>query len=220
MYGILISVGILAASLIAEKQAKTRNLSTDILWEGLFIATLCGILGARAYHVLDLWELYSANPVQIFQIYKGGLGIYGALMFGFASTALYLRYKKQNVWQWFDLGTQVLPLGQAIGRLGNYFNGELLPYAIYESIGNFMLFLILFKSYPLLEKKQGTTTKLYLLGYALIRLALENTRDPGWVIYNTNVAKLVSLVIIIVISLSYVIHCIRSWWIQNQGKNN
>ena len=220
MYGLLISTGILIASLLAERQAKLKHMNTDIMWEGLMVATIFGILGARLYHVLDFWELYKLNPIQIIQIYKGGLGIYGALIFGFLSTYVYLKLKKQNIWSWLDLGTHVLPLGQAIGRIGNFFNGELLPFAIYESILDFILFLVLYKIYPKIAINQGQTTKLYLLGYACIRLALEGARNDGWVVGDIHIANLVSLVIIIVISLDYVIHSIRPWGLQNKTKDN
>ena len=63
MYGLLISSGILISSLLAERTAKKRDLNSDVFWDGLLLLLICGLVGARTYHVLDLWEYYSINPM-------------------------------------------------------------------------------------------------------------------------------------------------------------
>ncbi len=181
MYGFFISLGILISALLAEKLAIKHNKNTNILWTGLFIAIVAGIIGARIYHVLDYFDYYSSAPLQIFALNQGGLGIPGGIIFGGISLVIYLKLKNQPIAYWTDLAATVLPLGQSIGRWGNYFNNELMPYAIYESILDFLLFIALF----FISKKStkpGLITLLYILGYILVRLLLMRHRTDFWLI--------------------------------------
>ena len=93
-----------------------------LLWVLIF-----GVLGARIYHVIDKWTVfYSANPGLILQVWNGGLGIprrdhrrcRGALF-------VYTRVKGLPTGRWLDIFAMAVPLGQAIGRLGNFVNQEL-----------------------------------------------------------------------------------------------
>ena len=219
MYGLLITAGIILGAFLAEKEAKKRNLDPDILWEGLLISLILAIIGARLYHVIDFWWLYKQDPLLIFFVWKGGLGIFGGLLGAFLGLFVYSQYKKQDLVSWLDVGTLFLPLGQAIGRWGNYFNNELLSYAIYESLADLLLFFVLF----LLNRKKyvrGRNVLFYLLGYATIRLLLESTREEIWTIYGISVARGVSLIIILAILITYVIHRFGSRRLQTQNRNN
>ena len=171
MYGLIITSSIAVSIFIASKLAKKKNLDADILYGGMFWVILSGIIGARLYHVVHYWSFYSENPALIFNLRTGGMAIYGAIIFGVAAALIYLKIKRQRITDWIDLGGLLLPLSQAIGRWGNYFNEELygpstsLPWGIYispknrldpfkdyekfhplflyESLLNFLLFLFL-----------------------------------------------------------------------------
>ena len=110
----------------------------------LIVIFILGVVGARLYHVLTpspstgitpAW--YFAHPLEILAIWNGGLGIYGALVGGALGLWLYTRRHRLDFWAWLDIAAPAIPLGQAIGRWGNFVNQELygapttLPWAIY-----------------------------------------------------------------------------------------
>jgi len=197
MYGLLIGIGILASVLTAERLAKSREMNLEIFWGVVFWTLVLGIIGARAYHVLDYWEIYSAAPISALFVWNGGLGIFGAIMAGLAAAVVFLRSRGEPLLPWLDIFLASLPLGQGIGRWGNYFNRELLPYSIYESAANLALFaflFLIFKKHP----KPGKITFLYFLGYGAIRFFLEPFRanyNP-WQISGFNVAQTISLILV------------------------
>lgn len=199
MYGFLISFGILLAVLISEEIAKKENLDAGIIWEGLPLVIISAILGARIYHVLDLRSYYLQNPISILEIWKGGLGIIGGLILGGISLIIFLKVKKQPVIKWLNVISVSVPLAQAIGRMGNYFNKEIygtgsIPFFAIEAILNVVLFLTLFYYF---KKFQKNTFGIYLIGYGLIRFFLEFLREDSWRIININVAQIVCLLFII-----------------------
>ncbi|MDC0448990.1 prolipoprotein diacylglyceryl transferase [bacterium] len=193
IYGIVISFGIFVSALAAEKLAKGKN--ANILWGGIFWTILGGILGARTFHVIHLLPYYLANPVRIFAIWNGGLGIIGGILGGIIAVVTYLKFKKEPLVSWLNIAGVVTPLGQAIGRWGNFFNKEIVgkgghPIFLYESILNFGLFAILYFAY----KRSRPTFWLYLTGYSVIRFFLEFLRaDPlsVWFIGGLNVVQVI-----------------------------
>ena len=211
MYGLILSIAIISCLFVAEYLARLNNKNTQTISDISFISIICGLIGARLYHVIDFFEFYKEFPLKILDLRTGGLGIYGAIFGGFIGEFAYLHYKKLDSLFWLNLSACVLPLGQAIGRFGNYFNKELygtptsLPWAItvnntqvhplflYESILNLILFGYLYLSF----NKNKHTFLLYLQGYAWIRLILEPFRITAWEIYNLNVAQMISILIIL-----------------------
>jgi phosphatidylglycerol---prolipoprotein diacylglyceryl transferase len=206
MYGILITTGILIAALVGERLVVQKNKNTEIYWGGFIVAIISGLVGARLYHVLDLYEFYMGNPIQIIKVWQGGMGILGGILFGVLGILLYLKTKKEHVFSWLDIAGVVTPLAQGIGRWGNHFNAELLPYAYYESALNFGLFAVLLlvwksKSHRLAE---GSLFFLYVAGYSLIRIVLEDQRTISWVIGSVNMAVTLSI-ILVTFSLAFLI---------------
>lgn len=213
----MISLGVLIGALLTEKQVKKRNLTTEIFWDGMLIAIVSGVFGARAYHIVDYWDYYQLHLLEVFYLWQGGLGILGGLIFATASVSIFLKARKQNILGWLDLAVLYLPLGQAIGRVGNIFNNELLPFAYYEITMNLILFSILQVRHIKGQLKyNGTTFAIFVVGYALIRLLLENTRQAHWVISGLNITQALSLAMIIGILSAYALHCLRSRWFQIQ----
>jgi prolipoprotein diacylglyceryl transferase len=99
-------------------------------------AVLAGVIGARLYHVATDWERFSGNLAAIPKVWEGGLGIPGGLLGGTA-VGLYMAHKKGIPMSTAaTCAAPAVPLAQAIGRLGNYFNQELygkatsLPWAL------------------------------------------------------------------------------------------
>jgi phosphatidylglycerol:prolipoprotein diacylglycerol transferase len=124
-YGIIIATAVLAAGWIGGLEARRRGENPDTGWSMLLPVLILAVIGARLYHVIHQWAYYSQNPMQIAQIWTGGLGIPGAVAGGVLAIWLYTRWANLNTLRWFDIFASVMLLGQAIGRLGNFVNQEL-----------------------------------------------------------------------------------------------
>ena len=134
-YGIMITCGVIAATFLSYREAKRRGLDPEHILRLVLLVLPLGMIGARLYHVIDLWSYYSQHPALIFG--GAGLGIFGALIGGAIGLIIYTRWQKLNTLQWLDILAPGVILAQAIGRWGNYFNQELygyptdLPWGIY-----------------------------------------------------------------------------------------
>lgn len=179
-YGVLIGLGVWLALEIALRRKKTSTEKKET--EDIFFWTvLSGVIGARIYHVIDFWSrYYSHNPMKVFYIWEGGLGIWGAIGGAMLGGYFYCRWKKISFVPMMDSLIVGVPLAQAIGRIGNWVNGELVgkdgePLFAYEASLNLLLFGLLWK---VSQKKTetGKLTGIYLLGYGLIRIFLEGRR--------------------------------------------
>lgn len=131
-YGILISLGVFASLLVCERLVPKKQ--RDTLWGLTFWAIVGGILGARAYHVLDFWTYYKNDPLQILYIWRGGLGVLGAIAGAFLAILIYSILQRDSriaashrlhLIYWLDIFSVGAPLAQAVGRWGNFFNNEL-----------------------------------------------------------------------------------------------
>lgn len=123
-YGIIIAFGILLCYLYAKAELKRRKLNHKPIDDMAFWVIAFGIIGARLYYIVFNFSYFASNPIEILQIWKGGLAIHGALLGGALSYTLYvLRHKLL----WFLYADVIIPgilLAQALGRWGNFFNNE------------------------------------------------------------------------------------------------
>lgn len=144
-YALCIIAGIILAVWLGDRRFKSRgdnleNVVADVaIWAVPF-----GILGGRLYHVISSPNNYfgtNGNPIDALKIWQGGLGIWGAISVG--AIAAYFAYKNlakkkelPTFGYFLDALAPGILLAQAIGRLGNWFNGELfgrptnLPWAL------------------------------------------------------------------------------------------
>ena len=146
-YGILITIGVIAAAFLAQAETKRRGLNPDVIWDVLFWVVVAGIVGARIWHILTpppsmvaqgiTTKWYLMHPLDMINIRNGGLGIPGAILGGALALWIYCRNKKLSFPTWLDIVAPGVALAQAIGRWGNFFNQELygtptnLPWKIY-----------------------------------------------------------------------------------------
>ena len=85
-----------------------------------------GIVGARLYHDLTSWnEVPDPKWKGIFEVWKGGLGVWGGILFGCVAGAIVVKRSGESVAQLLDAVAPGLLLAQGIGRIGNWFNQEL-----------------------------------------------------------------------------------------------
>lgn len=203
-YGFILGLAILAAFEASLRLAKAIKIERKTV-ERLFVwVVLGGIIGARIYHVVDKWkEIYSLDPVSSLYLWNGGLGIWGAIGGGLISLLAYwlIRLRKQiDLLSLADVVLFGVPLGQAIGRWGNFFNNEIVgkngePLFLYESTLDLVLFGVLVKvSHMGQVGRMGHVAGGYLIGYGLIRFALEPLRPESmiWKIADLPMASLVS----------------------------
>lgn len=224
-YGLIIVLAVFLGLWIMVFLSKKKGLKSDDVFDLFFWVVVLGILGARLYNVFILnWDYYQNNLFDIFKIWQGGLAIHGAIIFGVITLLVRCLKKKICFLRILDIGVVVLAFGQALGRWGNFFNQELFghpvswgipidlinrpsgfesfeffhPAFLYESILNFILFLILF----FLVRKDvriGIPTLIYFLGYGLIRFFMEFIRiDPTLLVFGFRFPQAVSLVLIII----------------------
>ncbi len=136
-YGLIIAVAVLVAAWLTQRRwASLGGFAGTIVPIG-FWAVVAGLVGARLYSVATSWQQDTGgNFVQIFEIWNGGLGIWGGVSGGVLGGWLRARRMHVPLPPLLDVVAPALPLAQAIGRWGNYFNQELfglpskLPWAV------------------------------------------------------------------------------------------
>lgn len=124
LYGVIIVIGIMSGLFMAEHIAKKEKFNPDIVWDFFIYAVIFSIIGARIYYVIFFWDEYKNDLWQVFNLRRGGLAIYGAVIAAFITLYVFCRVKKQSFLQLVDICVPGLILGQAIGRWGNFTNRE------------------------------------------------------------------------------------------------
>ena len=107
-----------------SKESKKFDLPKDFLFDLAFWLIIIGIVGARLYYVLFNFKLFKNDLWEIFRVWNGGLAIHGGIIAGFITLIIYCKRKGVKVFQMTDIISIPLLLAQAIGRWGNFFNGE------------------------------------------------------------------------------------------------
>lgn len=123
-YGVIIGIGVLSGVLMAAYIAGKEEMDPELIWDFAIYAIIFSIIGARVYYVAFQWDMYKNNLLGIFNLRKGGLAIYGAVIAAFITLAVYCRVKKQKFLLFADVCVPGLVLGQVIGRWGNFMNRE------------------------------------------------------------------------------------------------
>jgi prolipoprotein diacylglyceryltransferase len=147
---------------------KNSELNEEKFWKIFFYTFIFSVIGAKIFHLIENIELYIQNT-QLISISKG-YSILGAISFGYL-TLIYLQKNfKLDLSKIFLNLFLILPLAQAIGRIGNIFNQELLPYSYYEMILNIVNFFILYK---ISQNNPKIVQYVYFLNYGILRFLIE-----------------------------------------------
>lgn len=221
-YGILIGLGFFLAFYISYKKAHTHKIESEFILDLAIFLIPLSIIGARLYYVIFKWEDYSSDPISIFNIREGGLAIHGGLIMGLIIALIMCRIKKVNPLNLADLIFPQVALAQAIGRWGNFFNGEAhggptdLPWAIYvngqgvhptflyESIWCLIIFIFL----NIKDSKRhfnGQIALLYGMLYSFERFWVEGLRTDSLMIGPLRQAQVISITIFICCLIAYII---------------
>ena len=220
-YGVLIALGVVIGTVIAIREAKKRGYDEDMVIDLLIYAIPAALIGARVYYVIFAWDIYRDNPISALNFRLGGLAIHGGLIGAILASILFCKVKKINFWKVSDIMAPSIILGQAIGRWGNYINQEAyggptdLPWGIiingqkvhptflYESIWNFIAFLLLISYRKKQIKFDGQIFYMYLILYSIGRFFIEGLRTDSLMIGPIRVAQLISIIIILITSIMY-----------------
>lgn len=225
-YGVLIAFGVIAAILLASYNCKKKNVDFDIILDAFFVAFPTAVIGARAYYVVFEFQSYKDNLIDIFNIRKGGLAIHGGLIGAFIAVYIFSKVKKLDLLKYLDIAAPSIILAQAIGRWGNFMNGEAHggevsyefisnfpsfiqkgmfiggtyynPTFLYESIWNVLVCIVLLIIlYKKNDNKNGIVIGSYISFYSLGRFFIEGLRTDSLMLGSIRVAQLISILGII-----------------------
>jgi prolipoprotein diacylglyceryl transferase/aspartyl/glutamyl-tRNA(Asn/Gln) amidotransferase C subunit len=240
-YGLMIALGVVAAVWLAGRRLEARGDGTreDVSYVALW-AVPAGVIGSRLYHVATDWRRYEGHWLDAFKIWQGGLGIWGGIGLGVAV----------GIWAGMRRGiplqgglsafTPALPLAQAIGRWGNWWNQELfgrptdLPWALevspakataagypagttfhptflYESLWCLFLCGALIWIDKRFKPKGTELFAMYVAGYTFMRFWIERLRvDPATIVWGWRINEVVALVVFGLAILYLVVSMTRS----------
>lgn len=123
-YGICYAIAFALTIFLAMRQAERCKLTQDLVMD-LFLAVIpSGLIGARLYYVAFAWDQFAGHPASIFNFRIGGMAFYGGVIGGLLGLLVMARYRRVPLARILDFAVVYLPLGQAIGRWGNFFNQE------------------------------------------------------------------------------------------------
>ena len=134
-YGVIIAFGLLLAALFGGRIAYKWKISLDKMVDVLLYGVIFGIIGARLYYVAFKWEDFRDNLWSIFEIWNGGLAIYGGIIGGLAAALVVCKLEHINVRNLLDMVGMSLLIGQGIGRWGNFANQEAFGSITYKHWG-------------------------------------------------------------------------------------
>ena len=123
-YGLLIAIAIVLCLFLASKEAPKFGLKSDHAVDAMIIIVPFMIIFARLYYVIFEWHRYADNWLKIFDTRDGGLAFYGGVIGGIIALIVMAKWRRYKVGNVLDFFVVYVPLGQAIGRWGNFFNQE------------------------------------------------------------------------------------------------
>lgn len=224
-YSVCIFLGILVGGSIILRESKKFNVSEDFMLNLFFWDIIIAFIGARLYFVAFNWGSYSNNLLDIIKVWEGGLAIHGAIIFGGIFALIYTKKYKISSLLILDFTVVGMLIGQAIGRWGNFFNGEAhgsittletlknlltpsfvidgmyignnyyLPTFLYESIWCLIGFILLLFIRRIKYIKVGQITSIYMIWYGLGRFFIEYLRTDSLMLGNFKVAQIVSILL-------------------------
>ena len=231
-YGILIAFSMFVGGIAASRREGRFGLPRDTAVDAALILIPTAVVCARAYYVLFSFDDFRGHPLKIFDIRGGGLAIYGGVAGCVIALFLFARRRRLNGASLLDLFAPCLAMGQAIGRWGNFLNGEAFGPAVtdealmffpasvdiggvwhlaaffYESVWCALVACALFA----LEKRRafrrpGDEALWYVLLYASERSALEGLRADSLYVGTLRVSQVLSLACL---AACLIILCLRA----------
>ncbi len=200
-YGLMIALGFLLFLYLSYKNPKrSKIISSDLFFNTIFIGLLAAIVGGRIFFVIEEFNSYSDNWLEMFYPWVGGYGLLGSVIGVLMTVPVYLRIKKTRVLPFLDLISIYAPLMQSISRIGCFLAGccygcsacSRLPWAVvftspdslaplnvslhpaqlYSTLVSFLIFLIVLFSSKF-KYKTGQLLFLYLVLESIARFFVD-----------------------------------------------
>ena len=223
-YGLMLAIGVLVATKVAESRWARTGRDPKEFGAIVVPVVIAGVIGARIYHLFTGYKWSDGGFVGTFEIWKGGLSIWGAVGGGLIAVYLIARRRKLDTLMLVDVIAPGVVLAQAIGRWGNYFNQELFgrpttlpwglkidlahrppgftqyatfhPTFLYESLWCLLVFGTLLLVERRYALKRGQVFALYVAMYTFGRIWFEALRiDDATRIFGVRFNLLLSIVL-------------------------
>jgi prolipoprotein diacylglyceryl transferase len=223
-YGLMLAIGVLVATKVAESRWARTGRDPKEFGAIVVPVVIAGVVGARIYHLFTGYKWSDGGFVGTFEIWKGGLSIWGAVGAGLIAVYLIARRRKLDTLMLVDVIAPGVVLAQAIGRWGNYFNQELFgrpttlpwgleidlahrppgftqyatfhPTFLYESLWCLLVFGTLLLVERRYALKRGQVFALYVAMYTFGRIWFEALRiDDATRIFGVRFNLLLSIVL-------------------------
>lgn len=224
-YGVIIASAFVIGVILSILECRRIGFKEDTLIDFLLIIIPVSIICARLYFVIFEWKYYANDPIQILNFRAGGLAIHGGLFGALLAGMIFCKIRKVKFLQIIDIIAPAVALGQAMGRWGNFINQEAhggptnLPWGImidgvkvhptflYESLGDFLIFLILIWFRKNKRKNEGEVLALYFILYSTLRFFVEGLRTDSLYFFGTvlRTAQVVSVGLVVVGILLFVV---------------
>ena len=228
LYSICLMIAVILGYNLIVRESVRHGFNDEYVSNMMFYAIVFGIIGARIYYVLFNLDYYLSTPLSIFKVWEGGLAIHGGIIAGFLTILYFCRKKNYNLLLVLDFIVVGLIVAQAIGRWGNFFNGEAhgpittlsylkslylpsfiikgmnidgnyyIPTFLYESLWCLLGFIIMYLVRSKKFVKVGYLSSFYFIWYGIERFYVESLRTDSLMLFNLKVAQLVSLFMIII----------------------
>jgi phosphatidylglycerol:prolipoprotein diacylglycerol transferase len=220
-YGIMIALGLYVGIQVALRDATRRGINRDQLMNVALLAAVLGIAGGRLYYVVqNNPSFFLHHPAQIIAVWQGGMAFFGALFGGAVAVAISAWRWRIPFWSLLDVGALGMTIGQAIGRVGNIINGDIVGYktngwgfeytnpntfgplntpvqpaSLYELLISLALFLLLWNLRTRIHP-EGMLAMIYLVLYSISQFFIFFLRDNIVILGGLKQAQVTSLVVI------------------------
>lgn len=216
-YGIVIAIGVALAFAITRRRYERYGGDGVALDRVMTWAVVIGFLGARAGYVATHLDSFFGSdaplaPWQVIAIWEGGLAFFGGITFGAIAAVVLLRRMEMPILPFLDAAAVAVPVAQAIGRFGNWFNQELfgtptdLPWALevgpaaaaragfpdartfhptflYEALLNLLAVAVILRLERRRDLRMGSVALVYLASYGVIRFLMELLRTDDQIVW-------------------------------------
>jgi phosphatidylglycerol:prolipoprotein diacylglycerol transferase len=220
-YGIMIAIGLYVAIQIALREAARRGMNRDQLMNVALLAAVLGIVGGRLYYVVqNNPSFYWHHPAEIIAVWQGGMAFFGAMFGGAIAVAISAWRWQIPFWSLLDVGAIGMTIGQAIGRIGNIINGDIVGYktngwgfeytnphtfgplnvpvqpaSLYELLISLALFVLLWNLRTRVHP-DGMLAMIYIVLYSVSQFFIFFLRDNIVVLGGLKQAQVTALVVI------------------------
>ena len=220
-YGIMIAIGLYVAIQVALREAARRGMNRDQLMNVALLAAVLGIVGGRLYYVVqNNPSFYWHHPAEIIAVWQGGMAFFGAMFGGAVAVAISAWRWHIPFWSLLDVGAIGMTIGQAIGRIGNIINGDIVGYktngwgfeytnphtfgplnvpvqpaSLYELLISLALFVLLWNLRTRVHP-DGMLAMIYIVLYSVSQFFIFFLRDNIVVLGGLKQAQVTALVVI------------------------